>query len=155
MNKLKMMVGVIAISMLAASNTYAEGWIAGNIIKPLLGEEAARAADDWNARSGHPVERAAIAAANTYVPGSGPYLQAGFELQQAGVFQGRGGNPQPGYGGGYPAPQPPQFQPQAQMSNFCTTPTTGRAGPFNNYGPVGSSCYVNTPYGVAYGVITF
>ncbi|MDG4886863.1 MULTISPECIES: hypothetical protein [unclassified Mesorhizobium] len=136
MNKLRSTIAFAALIAVAGmSDAHAGGFLADTFIKPF-NPDLARAADHLNAQLGNPVDHAAAATLDGFVPGAGQALEGAWAIQRSGVLDGFNG-------GGGPAPQQNwqsqrNWQPQMQVGNFCMT-GIGRAGP-GPLQPVGAFC---------------
>ena len=130
--------GGIILAGAVSANANAGGWIADNIIKPIAGEHAARAADQWNAQNGNVVDHTIAAGANAVVPGSGTALEAGWAVQRSGILDDFG-RPI-----GAPVQAPQQPMQNVAMGNRCVTFRGWVYGPYN---PVGSFCHVDGSWG--------
>jgi hypothetical protein len=140
--------GLVALGTLTSVSLFsatanAGGFLADTFIRPFS-PEAADAADQANAALGNPVDHAAAAAADYFVPGSGRALEAGWAIQRSGILNGA-----PSVGGG-PIGQPRSFPMQPRLGNVCVTPAGNYPGPFN---PVGAFCVAQTPWGPVQGQV--
>jgi hypothetical protein len=138
-----------AVSLALAANANAGG-VLGDIINSVA-PGVGTALDRANAQLGNPVDHAAAAAANAYVPGAGTAMEAYWAAQRSGVLPqnpvGRPANVPP-MGGAAPMPnmQPMGVPPMAvAMGSYCQT-AFGLAGP-GPMQPVGSPCHATTPFG--------
>lgn len=133
------LVSSLALATIASNGAQAQGFLGGiiNQIAPGVRTEM----DRINHNLGNPVDHAAAAALDTFVPGSGGAVEAGWAVQRSGMLDdGRGTR------GDTPVPMPLT---QA-YGNVCITQAGYFLGPMN---PLGMSCQVMTPYGVVGGYV--
>lgn len=150
--------GAVVLSSMALSPSAFAGGFLGDFINQVA-PGVGTALDQVNAQLGNPVDHAAAALADTYVPGLGTAAEANWALQRMQNGGGGGAVQQPGRGFAQPAfaPQvvqqpgrgfaPPAFAPQQMaMGNFCMIPGAGDFGP-GPIQPVGTPCFIVSPYG--------
>lgn len=155
------LVAAAILTTAAATPVFAEGFLAGLARDAgIINEQQRRALDNAHAAAGRPLDhmanQAAGAAANYFVPGSGPAVTQGLEAldqynrmpRPPGPAGQPGGYPQ--NAGGYPTAYQPM--PQPQMGGACYTPVGVVRGP-QFYGPIGTPCWFPTMYGPAQGQV--
>ena len=103
----------------------------------IITNEQAHRADAVHAALGNPLDRVPGQVMNAYVPGAGTIYDAV--------------RPYPGAPGPMGGGAPMQTSYQQQMTSFCST-QLGRINLYPQIAPVGTSCWVNTPYGQAAGI---
>ena len=134
----------IVLSSLASVHAQAEGFLGGLIEDVCGGCGVGRTLDEINANLGQPVDHAAAAVADAFVPGAGQAAEAYWALRRAQEAAQRGqrivSNGMPG-----------AAMPGGVMGNFCGT-QMGRFGP-GPWNPVGTPCNVMTPYGPTFGSV--
>ena len=77
-------IAAVASVVIAAAPQEAEacsGFLACTFVAPLLGNDAADAADDWNARNGKIVDHGVAALLDVVVPGTGEVLEGVWTAQ--------------------------------------------------------------------------
>lgn len=95
----------------------------------------AEAADDLNGRLGRPVDHAAAAIADGFIPGAGAALEAGWEIQRSGILDQRN-LPMPVMHNGQFSPQ--RYPQAVPMGIHCATQTGFH--PMNFPLPIGAPC---------------
>lgn len=134
----------IACGVCVAVPAHAGGFFGDliNTVAPGVGTTL----DQLNARAGNPVDHAAAAAIDGFVPGAGQALEAGWAIQRSGLLNGIGqpaAARAPAATAGYVPPQNVQAR-QPTYGYGSAYPTTG-------YGPSGYGAPAAMPYGYGAG----
>ncbi len=111
----------------------------------IIDKKTAKTIDRAHAQMGNPLDSVPGRVLDSYAPGAGTFYDA--VRPYPGPY-----NPTPA---SYPQPQgyapgPMYSQPMPQMSGVCVTPAGSN---FIGMAPVGTPCWLNTPYGQVNGYI--